>query len=79
MDNQMMSSVFGPLSRKYCDWFFYLSVIAFVFMVLTVVSGVLALISKKLKMEYVMAICWSALMYAAFYFQNRLLYTMCVK
>ncbi len=79
MDNQMMSSVFGPLSRKYCDWFFYLSVIAFVFMILTVVSGVLALVSKKLKMEYVMAICWSTLMYAAFYFQNRLLYTMCVK
>ena len=79
MNEQTLSSLFGPLNRKYCDWFFYLSVIAFVFMVLTILSGLMVLFSKKLNSEYVTAIVWSALMYAAFYFQNRLLYSMCVR
>ena len=74
-----MNSLFGPLNRKYCDWFFYLSAIAFVFMILTLLSGVFVIFSKKLKSEYVFAIVWSAAMYAAFYFQNRLLYHMCTK
>ena len=76
MDTQ---SLFGPLDQKYCDWFFYLSLVAFVFMVLTLVSGVFVLMQKKMKTEYMMALLWSSAMYGAFYFQNRLLYTMCVK
>lgn len=79
MDSKAMNSLFGPLNRKYCDWFFYLSAIAFVFMILTLLSGVFVIFSKKLKSEYVFAIVWSAAMYAAFYFQNRLLYHMCTK
>ncbi len=74
-----MNSLFGPLDRKYCDWFFYLSLVAFMFMILTIVSGVFVLLQKKMKTEYVLAILWSSAMYCAFYFQNRLLYTMCVK
>lgn len=76
MDTQ---SLFGPLDQKYCNWFFYLSLVAFVFMILTIVTGVFVLMQKQMKMEYVMAILWSSAMYGAFYFQNRLLYTMCLK
>ena len=76
MDTQ---SIFGPLDQKYCNWFFYLSLVAFVFMILTIVTGVFVLMQKQMKMEYVMAILWSSAMYGAFYFQNRLLYTMCLK
>ena len=76
MDTQ---TLFGPLDQKYCDWFFYLSLVAFVFMVLTLVSGVFVLMQKKMKTEYMMALLWSSAMYGAFYFQNRLLYTMCLK
>lgn len=79
MDSSTMNAVFGPLSKKYCDWFFYLALLSFIFMILTVASGVFVLFSKKLKSEYLFAIAWSTLMYAAFYFQNRLLYTMCTK
>ena len=68
-----------PLHQKYCNWFFYLSLVAFVFMVLTLVSGVFVLMQKKMKTEYMMALLWSSAMYGAFYFQNRLLYTMCLK
>jgi len=76
MDTQ---TLFGPLDQKYCNWFFYLSLVAFVFMVLTLVSGVFVLMQKKMKTEYMMALLWSSAMYGAFYFQNRLLYTMCLK
>ena len=78
MDNNL-NSLFGPLERKYCDWFFYLSLVAFIFMILTLVTGVFVLMQKKMKTEYVLAILWSSAMYGAFYFQNRLLYTMCLK
>jgi len=46
MDTQ---TLFGPLDQKYCNWFFYLSLVAFVFMVLTLVSGVFVLMQKKMK------------------------------
>jgi len=74
-----MQSLFGPLERKYCDWFFYLSLVAFIFMILTLMTGVFVLMQKKMKTEYVVAVLWSSAMYGAFYFQNRLLYTMCLK
>jgi len=79
MDPSTTQALFGPLSRKYCDWFYWLAVISFIFMTITIVSGLYGLMSNKLRTEYVFAILWTAATYAVFYFQNRLLYTMCVK
>jgi membrane-bound ClpP family serine protease len=80
MEKQGVTSLFTPLDRKYCDWFYYLAVIAFIFMVLTLLGLVFALFSKKgIRGEIVGGAIYTALMYAIFYFQNRLLYGMCVK
>ena len=79
MEKQSFASLFGPLDRKYCDWFYYLSLVAFIFMVLTLLALVMSLFSKKSKPEYIGGAVYGALMYAAFYFQNRLLYTKCLK
>ena len=79
METPTMKTLFGPIDRKYCDWFYYLSVVSFFFMLLTLVSGSAMVFQNKMKMKYVFAVLWSAAMYAVFYFQNRLLYTMCVK
>jgi len=79
MEKQTVASLFGPLDRKYCDWFYYLSLVAFIFMVLTILALVMSLFSQKSKPEYIGGAVYGALMYAAFYFQNRLLYTMCLK
>jgi len=80
MEKQGVASLFTPLDRKYCDWFYYLAVIAFIFMVLTLLGLVVGLFSKKgLKSEVVGGAVYATLMYAVFYFQNRLLYGMCVK
>lgn len=73
------NTFFTPLTQNYCDWFYWLSVMAFIFMVLSLVGGLSALFSKKMKSEYMFAIFYSAIMYFALYFQNRLLYTMCMK
>jgi len=79
MEKQSFATLFGPLDRKYCDWFYYLSLVAFIFMVLTILALVFSLFSKNSKPEHVGGAVYGALMYAAFYFQNRLLYTMCLK
>lgn len=79
MDKQSFSELFGPLDRKYCEWFYYLSMVAFIFMVLTILALVMGLFSKKIKGEHVGGAVYAVLMYAAFYFQNRLLYSMCLK
>ena len=79
MEKQSFANLFGPLDRKYCVWFYYLSMVAFIFMVLTILALVLGLFSKNMKSEHVGGAVYAALMYAAFYFQNRLLYSMCLK
>ncbi len=79
MDTSTTQALFGPLSRKYCDYFYWLAVISFIFMSLTIVSGLYGMLMHKIKSEYIFAVIGTAATYAVFYFQNRLLYTMCVK
>ena len=79
MEDQVFSNLFGPLSRKYCLCFYWLAVLGFIFLILTVISGVIMLFSdKKFKPEFLHSVIMTAIMYAIFYFQNRLLYSMCV-
>ena len=79
MDAKTISTLFGPLDRKFCDWFFHLTVVAFVFMVLTLVSGLYVFVEKKFDLAILFPVVWSVLMYGVFYFQNRLLYSMCIR
>ena len=78
--NTSLGELFTPLSREYCDWFYYLSVIGFVFLTLIVVMTLMMVITTpaKEKPAY-MGLFVIMLTYAIFYFQNRLLYSMCVK
>ena len=74
-----LQTLFSPLSRKYCEWFYYLAVLGFIFLFLTVVSGlVLMFNAKKFNPELLHSIIMTAIMYGIFYFQNRLLYSMCI-
>ena len=76
--NDLSEYYFGPLSRKYCVWFYWLSVVGFVMLVLLLASSLYIALSQKISKEIVMSIISSALVYGVFYFQNRLLYTMCI-
>lgn len=72
-----LNALFGPLSRKYCVWFYWLSVIGFVLLVLLLVSSLYMGLKRGKGVEFLYNAIWPALIYAIFYFQNRLLYTMC--
>ena len=76
--NELSDYYFGPLSRKHCVWFYWLSVVGFVMLVLLLASSLYIALSQKMSKEVVMSIISSALVYGVFYFQNRLLYTMCI-
>ena len=71
--------LFTPLSKNYCDYFYYLSVFGFVFLVFSIVSFGWIIIKKKKGYDYLLKVVMITLGYFIFYFQNRLLYSMCVK
>jgi len=72
-----MNTLFGPLDRKYCDYFYLLSIMGFVLLVVLLVSSLLVGITKRKGVDFYMQSISIALGYAIFYFQNRLLYSMC--
>ena len=78
MDKNVLTNLFGPLGREYCVWFYWLSIMGFVLMATLVISGLAMGIQKKVPEHFWFSLFWSASMYAVFYFQNRLLYSMCV-
>jgi hypothetical protein len=69
--------LFGVLSKEYCMYFYYLSVFGFVFMIFVLASSIGLALSKPKDMKFVTGTFLAVLGYAVFYFQNRLLYSMC--
>ena len=78
MDNSTMQNLFGPLSKQYCLYFYILSIIGMVFLILVVLSALFIGISKRKGFDFYVQMLSAAVAYGIFYFQNRLLHTMCV-
>ena len=74
-----MDTLFGPLGPQYCLYFYYLSIFGFAFFILFVISSLWVGISKKLGFKFYSNMIVISLIYFIFYFQNRLLYSMCSK
>lgn len=72
-----IKSLFGPLSRNYCDLFFYLAAINLVFFFLVLISGVVMIATKQVPMKYSWHMVSVLVIYGVIYLQNRLLYNMC--
>ena len=73
-----LDKVVGPISSKYCIYFYILSVLAIVFFVMVFGTIMWIAFTKKMKMTYVfMALLYSA-QFLLIYLQNRLLYNMCI-
>ena len=47
-----MTTLFGPLSRDFCDYFFILSVFGFVLLAVLIVSSLLVGISKRKGIDF---------------------------
>ncbi len=72
-----IQDLFEPLSAKYCDYFYYLSVIFFVLTCVAGLSILASLVQGKNKMKFsemLITISQPLLLY----FINRLYYSMCV-
>lgn len=73
----MMDTLFSPLDVNYCNYFYFSSIVGFVFMSIMCISLVFLLFSKNKGS----ALGLVQLITQGFfiYFLNRLLYSMCVK
>lgn len=72
-----MQNLFGPLSKEYCLYFYILSIIGMISLILVVLSALFIGISKRKGLDFYAQMISVAIAYGFFYFQNRLLYTMC--
>ena len=73
--NDVMNSLFGPLHKDYCNYYYVLSILWFIAFIGAILSLVLVTTFKKrgsifyLKLTAILGL---------FYFLNRLLHAMCV-
>jgi hypothetical protein len=81
MSSSTLEYLYGPLSQEYCLYFYALSVIGFLGLLTVVIYVVYTVLtsSKKLPIGFFMSMLMSVLFYGVFYFQNRLLHSMCAR
>jgi hypothetical protein len=77
MSSTFMETVYGPLSKEYCIYFYILSVIGFVTLMIVVISSLIIGISFKKGIRFYLEMLMLCIPYALIYFTNRLLYSMC--
>jgi hypothetical protein len=75
--NDFIQKVFGPLDKRFCDWFYILSILGFVMLAILVISTLMVGLSKGKGFDFYFQSVSIALGYGIFYFQNRLLHSMC--
>ena len=75
----VLDTLFGPLSQKYCFLFYYL-MIGSVFIYSAIILFAIGWgISHSKGFGFYLVFAMFALMYGLMYFQTRLLYSMCVR
>lgn len=75
--SDVMDYLYGPLSKDYCIYFYILSILGFVLLILFLVPAIFMGIMKRKGIDYYFTILGVSFGYAIFYFQNRLLHSMC--
>ena len=75
--NEFNKIFFSTLSKEYCIYFYALSVIALLSLLLTVGCIIYKMITKKKKCSVNFEL-YNIFMLGIIYFQNRLLYSMCI-
>jgi len=77
--SDFMTTYFGPLSREYCAYFYFMSILFFVFFILSIIGVLSAVFMKGKKMDFMFIVNSSMLILNTLlaYFVNRLLNTMC--
>ena len=73
-----MDNIFGPLDKRYCLYFYYITIFFFVFIIFTIVNMLYHAVKNTGDSKFYVSGFAMLVSYAVFYFQNRLLYSMCV-
>jgi len=75
------NDLFTPLDKKYCNYFYYLSVITYCFFIFMILTLVWSLLFHSKKLDIYICINSVSIIISSFlaYFVNRLMYSMCVK
>ena len=71
--------LFTPLPKDFCLYFYILSVLGFLLVVVYILIFAWNIYKKKKGSEYIIKGIFGILGVFIIYFQNRLLYSMCVK
>lgn len=71
-------TLFGPISKKFCWWFYLLEVGCMVLFLLCILAIVIILFYGK-RTELILSLVFSSILYLAMYLQNRLLHNMCIQ
>ena len=79
----IMNKYFGPLSKEYCVYFYYLSIFFFLMYVITLIGAVAFIIKNykdfsKINLSFIINLVMVLINMLLSYFVNRLLHTMCV-
>lgn len=72
-----LDTLFGPLSKNYCFYFYILSVFGLISLILLVLSSLFIGISQKKGSLFYLQMISVAVVYGMIYLQNRLLFNMC--
>jgi hypothetical protein len=73
--------LFTPLDKKYCNYFYYISVVTYCLFVLLLLLFIWSLVFHYKKLDLNICIHSVSIIISTFlsYFVNRLMYSMCVK
>ena len=77
--SDFMNTLFGPVSGEYCLYFYYLSILSFFLLAMTIVTGVVSGLQKGKGMYFYLSILGSSATFFISYFVNRLMYSVCSK
>ena len=75
--DSLMDYLYGPLNNEYCIYFYILSVIGFVLLVIGILSTLFIGITKQKDSTFYGMMFMICMPYGLLYFHNRLLFSMC--
>jgi hypothetical protein len=74
----VVNNLVGPISEKYCFYFYILSVLAILFFAIVFVGIIWTGIKKKMGFSFFFLSILYSMQFLLIYLQNRLLYNMCI-
>ncbi len=73
----ILDTLFSPLSKDYCSLFYYLTVGSFIFVIFSIIM-ILTRAYKNKGKTLILDLITIVPLYTVIYLKNRLLYTMCI-